>query len=118
MRVRISTTVQSHTIEGTLFAVDPSLDLVAIRESQLTSSFHITPISQISSFKVVSPGAGGESEQQQTGKVDIEALKAREAKAITEAKRAEAKLGKGVSAEAQELFDHLSRLYVFACILL
>jgi hypothetical protein len=87
--------------------------LVAIRELQASGSFHITPISQISNFKVVSPGTSGDSEQQQTGKADIEGLKTREAKAIADAKKAEAKLGKGVSAEAQELFDHLSRLYVF-----
>jgi len=109
--IRVSTTLQSHTLEGTLFAADASLEIIAIREPQSTGSFHIIPMSQISNFRLLSTGSGSEEEPQfAAAKVDIEALKAREAKAIADAKNAEANVGKGVSKEAQELFDHMNRI--------
>ena len=52
-----------------------------------------------------------DAQEEPIGKVDVDALKAREAKAVAEAKNAEANIGKGVSKEAQELFDHMNRMY-------
>jgi hypothetical protein len=111
-RIRLTTTL-SQTHEGTLFAADSSQDLLAIRETQAQGqSVHIIPLSQISSFKILAPAADNDQDGFVGGKVDVEALKQREQKAVMEAKKAEANVGRGVTKEAQEIFDHISRTYV------
>jgi hypothetical protein len=102
-------------VEGSIFAVDASMDLVAIRAATsptgpapATGNYHVIPISQISSFKILSAAKDTENEVV-LGKVDTEALRQREEKAIAEAKKVEANIGKGVTKEAQEIFDHISR---------
>lgn len=46
-------------------------------------------------------------------KVDMAALMAREEQTIREMKKKDEQKGKGVSSEAQEIFDAVSRTYVF-----
>ena len=46
-------------------------------------------------------------------KVDMAALMAREEQTIREMKKQDQQKGKGVSREAQEIFDAVSRTYVF-----
>jgi hypothetical protein len=49
-------------------------------------------------------------------KIDLAALQAREEQTIREMKKKDAQKGKGVSKDAQELFDAISRTWVFtAC---
>lgn len=47
--------------------------------------------------------------QPRMGKVDLKALKAREEAAVKKLKEEEARKGKGVGREAQEIFDALAR---------
>lgn len=109
-RIRVNTTVQGHSVEGLLFAADASMGVIVLQKPQ-SFNFNTISISQITSFKVLAP-ASGEEKELPTGKIDTEALRQREAKAVADAKKAEASRGKGVTAEAQELFDHISRTYV------
>jgi len=123
-KVRITTTLASHTLEGTIFTVDPLTDLLALRSSTsppgppnpsstAPGNYHIIPLSQISTFKILSAAAsehaGFEGASPAIAKVDMDALRQREDKAVAEAKKYEASRGKGVTKEAQEIFDHISR---------
>jgi hypothetical protein len=45
-------------------------------------------------------------------KVDMDAIKAREEQTIREMKKRDAQKGKGVSKDAQEIFDAISRTWV------
>lgn len=111
LRVRITTTLTTHPIlEGQIFTVDPLTDLLALRASSSPNpagNYHIIPLSQISAFKILSPPEEGKTEP--IAKLDMEALRQREEKAVLEAKKYEATRGKGVSREAQDIFDHVSR---------
>jgi hypothetical protein len=124
-RIRVNTTIASHTIEGVLFAADPSLDLVAVRDASspagpvatTAGNYHLIPISQIISFKILANAKDGDNDLVM-GQLDTEALRQREDKGVADAKKAEANIGKGVTKEAQEIFDHISRTYVTSLLLL
>jgi hypothetical protein len=71
------------------------------------------------SFEIVGAGerapeasAGFDAALPSIAKVDLAALQAREEQTIREMKKKDAQKGKGVSREAQELFDFISRTYV------
>ncbi|KIW05733.1 uncharacterized protein PV09_03590 [Verruconis gallopava] len=106
VRIRINTTLPSHTVEGIVFAVDAGFDVVVLRDG---ANFRVVPLGQINSFKVLGTAKEGDEEPITIGRVDTEALRQREAKAILEAKKAEANIGKGVTKEAQELYDYIMR---------
>jgi len=82
-------------------------------------NYHIIPISQIAAFhilqlpvegdRVEGSGPGFEGAMPSISKVDMEALRQREENAIKEMKKFEASRGKGVSKEAQEIYDHIAR---------
>ncbi|RLL96802.1 hypothetical protein CFD26_103801 [Aspergillus turcosus] len=121
-RIRISTAPPtSSTIEGTLFTACPITNLVAIntadgKQSQ-AGDYRIIPVSRIQSFQLLSlaptaNSAEGPSFSDAVPPVhalDIRALRAREASAISKLQESEARRGKGVTREAQEIFDAFSR---------
>lgn len=126
--VRISTaSPAASTVEGTLFTACPITNLVAINtkpslnpadaKQAQSGDYHVIPISRIQSFQLVSlaPSANAPDGPSFTDAVpqvqalDIRALKAREANAVAKALEGEAKRGKGVTQEAQDLFDAFNR---------
>jgi hypothetical protein len=116
--VRISTSPVSSTIEGTLFTACPITNLVAINAADgkqaQAGDYHIIPISRIQSFQIVSLAQNNESTSfadavPSLHALDIRALKAREANAVGKLQESEARRGKGVTREAQDIFDAFSR---------
>ncbi|KAJ0419397.1 anticodon-binding domain-containing protein [Aspergillus carlsbadensis] len=117
-RVRISTSPVSSTIEGTLFTACPITNLVAINTADgkqgEAADYHTIPISRIQSFQIVSLAQNNESTSfadaaPSLHALDIRALKAREANAVAKLQESEARRGKGVTREAQDIFDAFSR---------
>ncbi|KAF1816667.1 hypothetical protein P152DRAFT_388996, partial [Eremomyces bilateralis CBS 781.70] len=115
-------------LEGTLFTACSATNLVAINTappppnpnaSNQPGDYHIIPVSQIKSFEVLSLSADGsqrdaaifETAVPAISKVDIGALKAREEAAIRKLKEQDMTRGKGVTREAQEIFDALHRIF-------
>ncbi|KAL4945685.1 hypothetical protein BDV06DRAFT_184243 [Aspergillus oleicola] len=116
-RVRITTNPASSTLEGTLFTACPITNLIAINTADgkkaSAGDYHIIPISRIQSFQLLSL-APSESTSFSDAvpplhALDIRALKNREASAVTKMQEDEARRGKGVTREAQDLFDAFSR---------
>lgn len=125
-RVRITTAAPTtSTFEGMLFTACPITNLVAINTSPSPLSgdakqaqsgdYHVIPISRIQSFQLLAlPSNSSESPSftdalPSIQALDTRALKQREAKAIGEAFDREARRGKGVTREAQDIFDAFSR---------
>lgn len=120
--VRISTAAPSaSTLEGTLFTACPITNLVAINtaDGKQTQSgdYHVIPVSRIQSFQLLSLAPSSTSPDgpsfsdavPSVHALDIRALKAREATAVGKLQENEARRGKGVTREAQDLFDAFSR---------
>jgi hypothetical protein len=83
-------------------------------------NYRVIPVSQISSFTLVTGEANGASSPpggaatfadvvSAISRVDIDALRAREEEAIRKLKEYEGTRGKGVTKEAQEIFDWFKR---------
>ncbi|KAJ5380739.1 uncharacterized protein N7496_003167 [Penicillium cataractarum] len=126
-RVRITTAApNASTLEGTLFTACPITNLVAINTSPSaptadakqaqSGDYHVIPVSRIQSFQLLALPSSNSSDapsftdaQPSIQALDTRALKARETKAIGEAMDREARRGKGVTREAQDLFDAFSR---------
>jgi hypothetical protein len=104
---------QSQTFEGTLFTACPILNVVAINTRPAATGdsgdYHIIPISRIQNFQITSLA----SSQQQSSvlpPVDTKRLKEREKARIAQLKEQAADRGKGVSKEAQAIYDSLKRV--------
>ncbi|KAH8696249.1 anticodon-binding domain-containing protein [Talaromyces proteolyticus] len=124
-RIRVTTAApNASTLEGTLFTACPITNLVAINTSNQSSSptsaqqagdFHIIPISRIQSFQLISlapsssDGVSFTTASPSIHALDTRALKSREAAAITKVLEGETRRGKGVTREAQDIFDAFSR---------
>jgi hypothetical protein len=82
--------------------------------STAPGNYHLVSLAHVTGFEIVQSAAEGEAEQavQSITKAENEALNSREAHAIRELKKWETTRGKGVSKEAQEIFDHIARTYV------
>jgi hypothetical protein len=108
-----------------LFTACPITNLVAINTSPSSLSgdakqaqggdYHVIPISRIQNFQLLAlPSNFSESPSftdalPSIQALDARALKQREAKAVGEALDREARRGKGVTREAQDIFDAFSR---------
>ena len=125
MRITTAQPIQS-TFEGTLFTACPITNLVAINTAPAPNpgdakqaqngDYRVIPISRIQNFQLLSlaPSSNSTSSsftdaQPTIQALDTRALKAREAKAVGEALDREARRGKGVTTQAQDLFDAFSR---------
>lgn len=134
-RIKVRTVQPDNkTHEGILFTVDPTFNLIAINctpappnpSASLAAQpgdYHIIPIRHIQSFDILSLSTGknaadldaifttGNESAPSINKVDVRRLKEREDKAVQKKKDEQKKKGKGVSSEAQELFNVLDRIY-------
>ncbi|KAJ5221265.1 uncharacterized protein N7469_010152 [Penicillium citrinum] len=125
-RVRIVTNAPtSSTYEGTLFTACPITNLVAINTNPAPSTadpkqaqngdYHVIPVSRIQSFQLLALASNSSDSPSFTDAqppiqpLDARALKSREIKAVGEAIDREARRGKGVTREAQDIFDAFSR---------
>ncbi|PYH90405.1 hypothetical protein BO71DRAFT_76282 [Aspergillus ellipticus CBS 707.79] len=119
-RVRITTSPVSSTIEGTLFTACPITNLVAINTADgkqtQAGDYRVIPVSRIQSFQIVSlpsssnlDGSSFSDAVPPLQPLDIRSLKNREATAVGKLQEGEARRGKGVTREAQDLFDAFSR---------
>lgn len=117
-RVRLTTAgPASATFEGTLFTADPITNLIVLNTAPSTSpsgNYHIIPISRLQSFNIITlPQANGDSSfasaTPQISQLSLPSLRAREETAIRRLKEQELKRGKNVTAEAQDIFNALTR---------
>jgi hypothetical protein len=117
-------------LEGTLFTACNLTNAIAINTAPAPPNptaplasqpgdYHIIPFAHILSFEIVGSGErvaesgpGFDGAVPSIAKVDLAALQAREEQTIREMKKKDAQKGKGVSKEAQELFDAISRTWV------
>lgn len=115
-------------LEGTLFTTCNVTNAIAINTapappnpsaplSSQPGDYHIIPFAHILSFELVGggerlpeSGPGFDGALPSISKVDLAAIRAREEQTIREMKKKDAQKGKGVSKEAQEIFDAVSRL--------
>jgi hypothetical protein len=126
-RIKITCAPNNNVLEGTLFTACNLTNAIAINtapappnpSAPLASQpgdYHIIPFAHILSFEIVGSGErapesapGFDGAMPSISKVDLAALQAREEQTIREMKKKDAQKGKGVSKEAQELFDAISR---------
>jgi len=125
----------SHDYEGTLFTACPILNVVAINTrspppnpatnaAAQPGDYHIIPISRIQSFQLLALASAaaaaiaesGESDfahaQPAIGPVDAKRLQQREDERVRKLMEEEQNRGKGVTDEAQALFDAMRKMYV------
>jgi hypothetical protein len=125
--IKITCAPNNNVLEGTLFTACNITNAIAINTapappnpsaplSSQPGDYHIIPFAHILSFEIIGPGerasdaAGGfDGALPSIAKVDMAAIHAREEQTIREMKKKDAQKGKGVSREAQELFDAISR---------
>jgi len=126
--IKITCAPHNKVLEGTLFTTCNVTNAIAINTapappnpsaplSSQPGDYHIIPFAHILSFeligaaeRVADAGPGFDGALPSISKVDIAALKAREEQTIREMKKKDAQKGKGVSKEAQDIFDAISRL--------
>ncbi|EUC49825.1 hypothetical protein COCMIDRAFT_1452 [Bipolaris oryzae ATCC 44560] len=126
-RIKITCAPGKNVLEGTLFTACNITHAIAINTAPAPPNpsasalsqpgdYHIIPFAHIESFEILGSGerapestAGFNGALPSISKVDLAALQAREDQTIREMKKKDAQKGKGVSAEAQELFDAISR---------
>ncbi|KAJ8109202.1 hypothetical protein OPT61_g7632 [Boeremia exigua] len=126
-RIKITCAPNNNVLEGTLFTACNTTNAIAINTapappnpsaslSSQPGDYHIIPFAHILSFEII--GLGGRAQEQNAGfdgavpsiaRVDMAALMAREEQTIREMKKKDAQKGKGVSSDAQEIFDILAR---------
>lgn len=128
--IKITCAPNNNVLEGTLFTACNTTNAIAINtapappnpSASLASQpgdYHIIPFAHILSFEIIGlgeraqePNAGFGGAVPTIAKVDMAALMAREEQTIREMKKKDAQKGKGVSRDAQDIFDYLARTYV------
>jgi len=126
-RIKITVAPHNTILEGTLFTTCNITNAIAINTtpappnpsavlSSLPGDYHIIPFAHILNIELL--GAGERVEGSVPGfdgalpsiaKVDLDAVRAREEATIRKIKERDAMRGRGVSKEAQEIFDALAR---------
>ncbi|KZM25337.1 uncharacterized protein EKO05_0000509 [Ascochyta rabiei] len=123
-RIKITCAPNDNVLEGTLFTACNTTNAIAINTAPAPPNpsaslatqpgdYHIIPFAHILSFELVGrateSNAGFDGAIPSIAKVDMAALIAREEQTIREMKKKDAQKGKGVSREAQEIYDTISR---------
>jgi len=127
-RVKITTAApHSQTYEGTLFTACPVLHIVAVNTRAASNDpatnaaaqpadYHVIPFTRIASFQVLSPQQGGDGSIANAlppiGPVDLKQLQKREEARIEQLKAQESDRGKGVTREAQAIYDAFKRINI------
>lgn len=120
--VRLTVAPENQELEGTLYTTCSVMNAVAIAtdSTQPTQGaakkcdFHIIPYAHITASQVLDKTADSGT-LPELSPVDIGAIKAREERTIRDMKLEEARKGKGVSKLAQDVFDHVAKMYVCDC---
>jgi hypothetical protein len=133
IRIRITTTLPGHIVEGTLYTACAITHMVAINTTPIPPNpstnlssqpgdYKIIPVSSIQNFQIIglnptsdnveNPDATFENAVPTIAKLDMSVLKAKEELAIRKIKEHNATRGKNVTREAQDIFDWFSRTYV------
>jgi hypothetical protein len=125
--IKITCAPNNNVLEGTLFTACNLTNAIAINtapappnpSAPLASQpgdYHIIPFAHILSFEIVGSGervaespAGFDGAMPSISKIDLAALQAREEQTIRDMQKKDAQKGKGVSKEAQELFDFIAK---------
>lgn len=128
-RIKITTAAPaSATLEGSLFTACPITNVVAIDiRSQVngvasnsdSGDYRIIPFARIQSFQIVSLASNGTSSTTSLpvlGSIDTVRAQDRLEARINKLKEEEANRGKGVTRQAQAIFDALKRVYVWRSI--
>jgi hypothetical protein len=125
--IKITCAPGKNVLEGTLFTACNLTHAIAINTAappnpsasvfSQPGDYHIIPFAHIESFEIIGSGerapespAGFEGAVPSISKLDLAALQAREDQTIREMKKKDAQKGRGVSQEAQALFDEISRM--------
>ncbi|RYN18069.1 hypothetical protein AA0115_g11496 [Alternaria tenuissima] len=126
-RIKVTCAPGKNVLEGTLFTACNLPHAIAINTAPAPPNpsasifsqpgdYHIIPFAHIESFEIIGTGErasesapGFDGALPSISKVDLAALQAREDQTIREMKKKDMQKGKGVSPEAQELFDAISR---------
>jgi hypothetical protein len=126
-RIKVTCAPGKNVLEGTLFTACNLTHAIAINTAPAPPNpsasifsqpgdYHIIPFAHIESFEIIGTGeraaesaAGFDGALPSISKVDLAALQAREDQTIREMKKKDLQKGKGVTPEAQELFDAISR---------
>ena len=129
--IRVTCAPHDRVLEGTLFTTCSITHAIAINtapappnpSASLASQpgdYHIIPFAHILNFELIGhgervpeAGPGFDGALPSISKVDLDAMKAREEQTIREMKKRDAQKGKGVTKEAQEIFDSILRTYVY-----
>jgi protein LSM12 len=129
--IKLTCAPHNNTLEGTLFTTCNVTNAIAINTAppppnpsaslaNQPGDYHIIPFAHIINFEIVGPGEravesgpGFDGALPSISKVDLDALKAREDQTIREMKKKDAMKGKGVTKEAQDIFDYIARTSVF-----
>jgi protein LSM12 len=130
-RIKLTTTApESKTYDGILYTADPitSLVVINVRASLANSSsdgasqpgdYRIIPISRIQSFQIVSLASGNDVSESgiaaakpNVTEVDVKRLERRVTDRVQALKEQEKSRGKGVTKEAQAIFDAFQRMCV------
>jgi hypothetical protein len=107
-----------------LFTADPVINIVVVdtrasgsnaAATAQTGDYHIIPISRVQNFSItraaeVSNAAGFAALQPAIGVVDMKQAKQREEARIAKLQEEERHRGKGVTSEAQALYDSFKRM--------
>jgi len=127
-RVRI-TNALNQVIEGTLFTACPTTNVVAINTAPSKASpgaphpgdYHVIPMAQVQQVQVLSlagdaateggavTGARLDDLMASISRIDVDALRGREEAAVRKMKEWDRTRGKGVTKEAQDIFDWFAR---------
>ncbi|KAK3208003.1 hypothetical protein GRF29_96g1143913 [Pseudopithomyces chartarum] len=104
-RIKITCAPHNNVLEGTLFTTCNVTNAIAINTalaplSTQPGNYHIIPFAHILTFELLGPA----------DRVDLAQIRAREEQTIREMKKKDAQRGKGVTKEAQDIFDAVSRL--------
>lgn len=111
-RIRVTTSIPSSpTLEGTVFTACPITNLLALTIPP--STYHILPITAIQSFTLLSLAPSSStpftSANPPLSSLSTSTLQSRADAAVARLKEAEARKGKGVGKEAQDIFDAMAR---------
>ncbi|MCJ1473402.1 hypothetical protein MMC13_002053 [Lambiella insularis] len=101
----------SYTLEGTLFTVSPALNLLTLTcPGAIATEFtyHFLPLSAVQTFTLLSLPSPSVLTPP-LGALDHSALQSRLESTIARLKAEEARKGKGVTRDAQEIFDRIAR---------
>ncbi|OCK83002.1 hypothetical protein K432DRAFT_291987 [Lepidopterella palustris CBS 459.81] len=126
-RIKVTCAPLNNVLEGTLFTTCNITNSIAINtvtpppnpSSTLSSQpgdYHIIPFAHILNIELLGPGEripesgpGFDGALPSITKVDFDALRAREEAVIRKMKERDSMKGRGVTKEAQEIFDALAR---------